>query len=81
MSQSLVNEGRFPLFILSEVLQETEDEVSQSLVNEGRFPQKLQQGGGVMIEMSQSLVNEGRFPHELVREYFIHSRVRVAIPR
>ncbi len=62
VSQSLVNEGRFPQEVKVEV---KEREVkSQSLVNEGRFPLVFVKGSGIRDKIgSQSLVNEGRFPH------------------
>ncbi len=61
LSQSLVNEGRFPqetvmfLFVFLIFL-------SQSLVNEGRFPPDILEQVSEGIYESQSLVNEGRFP-------------------
>ena len=61
-SQSLVNQGRFPLVgEYWELL--LDNSKSQSLVNQGRFPQNIK-GGGKMYGgfMSQSLVNQGRFP-------------------
>ncbi len=44
LSQSLVNEGRFPQYV-SAVGHSATAQVSQSLVNEGRFPQVPIDGG------------------------------------
>ncbi len=62
MSQSLVNEGRFPHYLDDHLINVPR---SQSLVNEGRFPQEAKSHKIKMSlpERSQSLVNEGRFPH------------------
>ena len=59
-SQSLVNEGRFPLKVKS--ISKGVYIESQSLVNEGRFP-LIKNGVLKKVNgLSQSLVNEGRFP-------------------
>ena len=61
MSQSLVNEGRFPHY--DDEKGKILDFGSQSLVNEGRFPQVNRDFmAGASCFVSQSLVNEGRFP-------------------
>ena len=72
-SQSLVNEGRFPLekkaqFFIDIIFGEGRN---PSLMRAGfhtieRARQILSNGG------SQSLVNEGRFPHEVLRRHLIH---------
>ena len=64
MSQSLVNEGRFPLHVKDKVRIIEFSFRSQSLVNEGRFPQyRDYKRRYKKFLRSQSLVNEGRFPH------------------
>ncbi len=64
LSQSLVNEGRFPLSLKKKLCNTLKYCGSQSLVNEGRFPL----GKGLLSNWyeyaSQSLVNEGRFPQK-----------------
>ena len=82
MSQSLVNEGRFPHYDVMDhnfyVYRE-----SQSLVNEGRFPLVIfafTRNNVVRMYESQSLVNEGRFPHGQKFVLMTPKKI-VAIPR
>ena len=82
MSQSLVNEGRFPL-VGSKSLHDITGDLSQSLVNEGRFPH-FGTGIGMVVSKengSQSLVNEGRFPLSRSFKFYNSHYNFVAIPR
>mgnify|MGYP001626302299 CR=1 FL=1 len=80
LSQSLVNEGRFPQIARENKIKLTLPERSQSLVNEGRFPLLVSDVAMcVTNDQSQSLVNEGRFPQGGGKMKEV--KVEVAIPR
>ncbi len=82
-SQSLVNEGRFPLAQVKSIGKKLKKILSQSLVNEGRFPHEIDLVRDIPIKnfLSQSLVNEGRFPLPQAIEEALRWALEVAIPR
>ncbi len=73
MSQSLVNQGRFPLLKATATATRKKGNLSQSLVNQGRFPRIVCGLGCFRHDMSQSLVNQDRFPPKRRCELWVNT--------